>query len=106
MNVITAVSGSGPAFFYRIIDVFSKFAESKGLPSDVALSVALNTMLGAGSMLQKKPNPDLLIKQVTSPNGTTQAGLNTMDELKFNDKLQDVLHSAWQRSIELSRGEK
>ncbi|MEC8677999.1 MAG: pyrroline-5-carboxylate reductase [Candidatus Margulisiibacteriota bacterium] len=105
MHVITAISGSGPAFFYRVISMFTIFAQSKGLNKTQALKAATNTMLGSAKMLNEFPDPETLIKNVTSPNGTTFAGLNQMDKHLLDEKFEDVLNAAFNRSIELSKGD-
>ncbi|MEK9727796.1 MAG: pyrroline-5-carboxylate reductase [Candidatus Margulisiibacteriota bacterium] len=106
MHAITAISGSGPAFFYRIINAIASFGVSNGLSREHALNAALFTMLGAGEMLKKTLDPSQLIQKVASPKGTTEAGLNRMDALEFDQLLQEVLQAASQRSEALSRGEK
>jgi pyrroline-5-carboxylate reductase len=105
MHVITAISGSGPAFFYRVISMFTTFAQRKGLNKAQALKAATNTMLGSAKMLNEFPDPETLIKNVTSPNGTTFAGLNQMDKHLLDEKFEDVLNAAFNRSIELSKGD-
>ena len=105
MHVITAVSGSGPAFFYRVISMFTIFAQHKGLNKTQALKAATNTMLGSAKMLNEFPDPETLIKNVTSPNGTTFAGLKQMDKNLLDDKFEDVLNAAYNRSVELSKGD-
>ena len=105
MHVITAVSGSGPAFFYRVISIFTTFAQHKGLNKEQALKAATNTMLGSAKMLNKFPDPETLIKNVTSPNGTTFAGLCQMDQNLLDEKFEDVLNAAYNRSVELSKGD-
>ena len=104
MHTITALSGSGPAFFYRMVDVFATFATNNGVPKDVAVQSAISTMLGSAEMLKRTPNPSALIDAVTSPNGTTQAGLMAMDRLEFDHTLYSVLTEAKERSIALSKG--
>ncbi|MGA0241971.1 MAG: pyrroline-5-carboxylate reductase family protein [Candidatus Marinamargulisbacteria bacterium] len=104
LHIITALSGSGPAFFYRIVHAFSRFASEHGLDSETALMAVTNTMMGAGAMLRETPDPMALVAQVASPNGTTQAGLLAMDELTLDVQLKAVLSAAHKRSIELSKG--
>jgi len=104
LHTITAISGSGPAFCYRFANVFTQFGKEQGLSEPLALKAAAFTMLGAAEMLTNYGDPEQLIKNVTSPNGTTFAGLKQMDQLLFDPKLKDVLMAAYNRSIELSKG--
>ncbi|MGC6367594.1 MAG: pyrroline-5-carboxylate reductase [Candidatus Marinamargulisbacteria bacterium] len=101
MHVITALSGSGPAFFYQFIAAFKSFGEANGLDEATALQAAIGTMYGAAKMLEKEPNPEALVQRVASPNGTTQAGLDAYDALNVEGGITGVLAAAKQRSIEL-----
>jgi pyrroline-5-carboxylate reductase len=103
IDVMTALSGSGPAFFYRMVQAMVAFGEDKGLTQDQALQAVTHTMLGAGEMLTQQQQPQQLIDQVTSPNGTTHAGLMCMNDLDFNGTIGKVLDSAYQRAISLSK---
>jgi pyrroline-5-carboxylate reductase len=103
IDVMTALSGSGPAFFYRMVQAMAQFGEDQGLTQNQALQAATHTMLGAGEMLTQQPHPQQLIDQVTSPNGTTHAGLMCMNDLDFNGTIGKVLDSAYQRAISLSK---
>ena len=103
IDVITAISGSGPAFFYRIIRTFVSFGVDAGLDPQVAKDAAINTMLGASYMLLDDPEPDDQIKRVASPNGTTQAGLEVMDQKEFDTLMTSVLNRAYERAVELSK---
>ena len=102
IHAITALSGSGPAFFYRIVKVFIDFAKDHQLDSNIAGQLVVQTLLGAGKMLQENLDPEVLIQQVTSPNGTTFAGLQAMDSGDFDKLMYNVLEHAKDRSIELS----
>lgn len=103
MDTITAISGSGPAFFYRMVDAFIRFGVSSGLDEKIATDAAINTMLGAGYMLLNDPNPKDQIKRVASPNGTTQAGLEMMDHQDFDILIEGVLSRSYERAVELSK---
>ena len=102
IHAITALSGSGPAFFYRMVQVFIDFAKDHQLDSNIAGQLVVQTLLGAGKMLQENLDPEILIQQVTSPNGTTFAGLQAMDSGDFDKLMYNVLEHAKDRSIELS----
>lgn len=79
MDTVTAVSGSGPAYIYLFCEALAAAAEAEGLPRDLALKLAVQTVAGAGAMLDADQGaPDALRRQVTSPGGTTQAGLDAL----------------------------
>lgn len=106
MDVVTAVSGSGPAYVFLLAEVLAAAAEAEGLDRDIAGRLARQTVAGAGAlMLQSGETPTNLRKQVTSPGGTTQAAL---DVLQAGDGLGPVMRravaAATQRSRELGRG--
>ena len=103
LNVITALSGSGPAFFYRMVEACVSFGVSSGLDKKMALEAVIHTMIGAGHMLLEDPDPTEQNKRVTSPNGTTQAGLGVMDQQDFDTLIESVLTGAYDRAIELSK---
>ncbi len=103
INLITAISGSGPAFYYRMVDAFITFASSHGLDQHIAKTAAIHTLLGAAEMLLDDANPKAQIKRVTSPNGTTQAGLEVMDNQNFDQLIESILARAYERAIELSK---
>lgn len=79
-DAVTAVSGSGPAFLFRFIEAFESAAEAAGLAPDVARFLAVETVAGAAELAHRSGEaPSALREQVTSPNGTTQAGLEMLD---------------------------
>ncbi len=83
IDAITAVSGSGPAYVFHMVEALAKAGVAAGLPQDTALSLARATVEGAGELLFQASDigADQLRKNVTSPNGTTQAALDVlMDE--------------------------
>ncbi|MBZ6378697.1 pyrroline-5-carboxylate reductase [Pacificimonas flava] len=80
-DALTAVSGSGPAYIFRMAEALAAAGESAGLPADLAYRLAEGTVSGAGALLAHDPRKaDELRRAVTSPNGTTQAGLEALDE--------------------------
>ncbi|WP_349357812.1 pyrroline-5-carboxylate reductase [Stappia sp.] len=92
MDAVTAVSGSGPAYVFYLVEALAAAAEKAGLPGDLAMTLARQTVCGAGELLYRS---DLaaadLRRNVTSPNGTTAAAL---DVLMADDGLQPVLDRA------------
>ena len=84
MDTVTAVSGSGPAYFFALVEALEAAAVAQGLPRETARALAAQTCLGAGRMLvDGGEDPALLRQRVPSPNGTTQAALEsfTADDL-------------------------
>ena len=80
-HAVIAVSGSGPAFVYRFIAALADGGAALGLPADQALRLARATVEGAAALSTASgQDPSELARQVTSPNGTTAAGLATLDE--------------------------
>lgn len=79
-DAVTAVSGSGPAYVFRFMEALAAAAEAQGLPPQVALQLAVETVAGAAELARQSGiHPSLLREQVTSPNGTTAAGLERLD---------------------------
>jgi pyrroline-5-carboxylate reductase len=78
MDTVTALSGSGPAYFFALIEALEDAAVAQGLPRETARALAVQTCLGAGRMLSESGEaPGELRRRVTSPNGTTQAALES-----------------------------
>lgn len=104
MHAITGVSGSGPAYVFSLAEALARSAEKLGLPRDIALRVARNTVAGAGAMLSEaSADPTQLRKAVTSKGGTTAAGLEVLNSDNSLDNLiYDTVHAATERSRELS----
>lgn len=106
MNIITAVSGSGPAFFYKIADAIAKSAQEHNLSYETAITLTAQTMIGAGHMLlEANKTPQTLINDVSSPNGTTVAGLSVMANSPIENILKDTINAAYNRAIDLSKGD-
>ncbi|WP_322866431.1 pyrroline-5-carboxylate reductase [Aquicoccus sp. G2-2] len=82
MDAVTGLSGSGPAYVFHLIECMARAGEAQGLGADLALQLARATVAGAGALaMQAAETPSQLRVNVTSPNGTTQAGLEVlMDE--------------------------
>jgi pyrroline-5-carboxylate reductase len=104
MDAITAISGSGPGFVFRMMEVFVGAGVELGIPQDISKRLVVQTFLGA-SRLSKVSSKDLgeLRGMVTSKGGTTQAGLEKFSELKVDAALTEVLKAATFRAKELNR---
>ncbi|MBN2590974.1 MAG: pyrroline-5-carboxylate reductase [Sedimentisphaerales bacterium] len=106
IDAVTAVSGSGPAYFFLLMEEMIKAGVELGLPEDTAKELVLQTAKGAG-MLASNSNknaetPAMLRKKVTSPGGTTEAALNKFAEGNFGSLVSAALKRASERSKELS----
>ena len=104
MDAVTGISGSGPAFIYRLAHDIALTGELEGLDYQVALKLIAQTFVGAGAMLQDSGKlPDELIKDVSSPNGTTVAGLTMFDNTNIDSDIKKVITAAIVRSKELGK---
>ena len=104
MDAATAVSGSGPAYMFSIIASMAEGGVRCGLSGEDAVTLSAQTMLGAAKMvLDVKKRPEDLIKDVTTPGGTTEAGLKEMDDHHVRQAMIDTVRAAADRSIELKK---
>lgn len=102
LHTVTALSGSGPAYIYYMVEALEEAATSKGLSNDVARELIIQTIEGAAAMLrQTGEEPKLLRKNVTSPGGTTEAGLKALDDRLFKEVIMECINCAERRSREL-----
>lgn len=104
MDAVTAVSGSGPAYFFLIMEVMIKAGEKLGLPPETARMLTLETALGAAKMaLESESDPAALRRQVTSPGGTTEQALKVLlEEGDIELLFARALGAAKRRSEELA----
>ncbi|NTU52345.1 MAG: pyrroline-5-carboxylate reductase [Chlorobiaceae bacterium] len=104
MDAATAISGSGPAYMFRIIDSIAEGGASCGLDRQSAQFLAAQTMLGAALMvLSGRKGPEELVREVTTPGGTTEAGLKEMDRHDLRGALVETVKAAANRSRELMK---
>jgi pyrroline-5-carboxylate reductase len=104
IDAVTALSGSGPAFVYAMIEALARGGEKMGLSKQSALQLAAQTALGASElMITSEKSPADLIKMVVTPGGTTAAGLRVMEERRIADALADAVKAATERSQEMAR---
>jgi len=108
MDVVTALSGSGPAYMFLILESLSAGAERMGMDKDMAIRLAAQTMLGAASMVKKELNAQdgkhimQMKEEVCSPGGTTINGIAQLEKHKVRSALIDCIESATKRAVELN----
>ncbi len=104
IDAVTAVSGSGPAYFFYLMESMIRAGKNLGLDEKVATALTLQTALGAAQMAITSSNtPAELRKNVTSPNGTTQAAIEVFDHAQISQNIQAALAAAKTRSQELAQ---
>ncbi len=104
MDAVTAVSGSGPAYVFHLIEALAAAGLAEGLPPELALTLARSTVAGAGALAEASPEgPGQLRVNVTSPGGTTEAALNVLmdDATGFPALVSRAVSAAASRSREL-----
>ncbi len=102
LHAVTGLSGSGPAYVYYLVQAMQDAAEEVGLDSDVARSLILQTIIGSAHMLlETAEDPAMLRKQVTSPNGTTAAGIAMLEQYNFSEAISRCISRATERSREM-----
>ncbi|MDJ0640263.1 MAG: pyrroline-5-carboxylate reductase [Paracoccaceae bacterium] len=105
LDAVTAVSGSGPAYFFLLIEEMIRAGKALGLTEEEATALTLQTALGAASMAAKGDvEPQELRRRVTSPNGTTHAAIMAFQDSGFGDLVQAAVTAARDRAIELGKG--
>jgi pyrroline-5-carboxylate reductase len=104
LDAVTALSGSGPAYLFEFVAAMREGGVAAGLPRDVAAQLAQATALGSARLLaETQAEPEALRDQVTSPHGTTFAGLQRMAARGFRDTIRETILAAKARSEELSK---
>lgn len=104
LHAVTAISGSAPAYFFYMLENMIATGEKLGLTQTQATALAMQTALGSAQMaLTSHDTPAELRRKVTSPNGTTQAAIEVMDDKKMHQIIADAMLACEQRSRELSQ---
>ncbi|MEC1290828.1 pyrroline-5-carboxylate reductase [Bacillus mojavensis] len=102
LDAVTAIAGSGPAYLYHYIEAMEKAAQKVGLDEETAKKLILQTMAGATDMLlQSGKQPAQLRKEITSPGGTTEAGLRALTEARFEEAIIHCIEETAKRSAEI-----
>ncbi|MEA1960963.1 MAG: pyrroline-5-carboxylate reductase [Bacillota bacterium] len=104
MDAVTAVSGSGPAYVFLLVEAMIEAGVNVGLPADLARQLVLQTFQGGVAMLtDSNEHPAVLKAQVCSPQGTTIAGVRKMEEYGIRTAFFEAIDAAYQRSMELGQ---
>ena len=102
LDAVTALSGSGPAYFFAVIEALIEGGVELGLKRDIAHRLVTGTAVGAAAMIGPQDDPGELRVRVTSPGGTTERALSVLASGGVAHTLRQAVHGAWQRSRELS----
>ncbi|TCD16566.1 pyrroline-5-carboxylate reductase [Oricola cellulosilytica] len=105
MDAVTAVSGSGPAYLFHMIEALTEAARTAGLPDEIAAQLARQTIYGAAVYAHESGvEPGTLREQVTSPQGTTEAALSVlMKDGRLTKLMTEAVEAARKRSVELGK---
>lgn len=102
LDAVTAVSGSGPAYYFLLMELMEKAGTELGLDAETARTLTLQTALGAARMaLESGEPPGTLRRQVTSPAGTTEAAINSFLAGGLEEQVRKALTAARDRAVEL-----
>ena len=103
-DAATALSGSGPAYFFAMVEAMAEAGKRLGLHEEDAMKAAKQVLIGAAAMVENSGlEPKVLRENVTSPNGTTFAALKTFEEKNFSEVVYEAMKAAHDRSIELGK---
>jgi pyrroline-5-carboxylate reductase len=102
MDLVTAISGSGPAYFFFLAELLIQSAQERGMNAETAHQLVNQTFIGAATMSNENGSITALREKVTSPGGTTQAAITVFEENNLAELIGKALDTAVSRSIELS----
>lgn len=104
LHAVTAVSGSGPAYFYYMVEAMLEEGVALGLSEETTKDLVTETIKGAAKMLDTSDlSPAVLRKNITSPNGTTERAILTFDQCEMKTAIKKGVRGAHRRSVELSQ---
>jgi pyrroline-5-carboxylate reductase len=104
IDVVTALSGSGPAYFFYLMELMTENAVEMGLSREVAEKLAIQTCLGAGTLAQESTDsPSQLRENVTSKGGTTHAALQSFNQDELPKTVQNAMKHCAQRAAEMAK---
>lgn len=102
MDIVTGISGSGPAYIYYFVEAMEKAAIENGLDQQTAKTLITQTIIGAGKMLkQSGKSAKSLRENVTSPGGTTEVGIKTLAKFNFQESIIECIKSAIDKAAEI-----
>ena len=105
MDAVTGLSGSGPAYIFRMAEALTEAGTAVGIPAGQAGELVRQTILGAARMMMETgETPGRLREMVTSPGGTTQTGLAALDKAGFDKVIEEAVKAATGRAKELGKG--
>ncbi|MBZ4687212.1 MAG: pyrroline-5-carboxylate reductase [Clostridia bacterium] len=104
MDIVTGLSGSGPAYIYYLLEALIEGGCKEGLSEEKAMELAKQTLIGAAKLLQESgAHPKELRRKITSAKGTTEAAINKMDSYQFTKIVQEGVSAATRRSKQLGK---
>ncbi|MGY0694440.1 pyrroline-5-carboxylate reductase [Virgibacillus sp. FSP13] len=104
MDIFTGLAGSGPAYFYYLMEQMENIGKVSGMDGEQARNIAAQTLYGAAKMIiERQESPADLRKKVTSPNGTTAAGLEALEKYHGGEAISQAVSHAANRSKEISK---
>lgn len=104
LHAVTALSGSGPAYFFLMLEALEEAATEAGIATDTARQLAIQTMAGAAEMAARSEHdPGQLKRNVMSPGGTTEQAINTFEQGGLRDLVKQAYSAAYKRSEEMAR---
>ncbi len=105
LDAVTGLSGSGPAYVFIMLEALADGGVKMGLPRDVAETLAAQTLMGSAKLfLETRMNPGALKSMVTSPGGTTIAGIHELEKGGIRASIMNAVEAATKRSVELGKG--
>ena len=105
-DAVTAISGSGPAYLFFVVEAMIEAGVHLGLPRDLSTELVVQTMLGSAKLLRESgEHPTVLRERVTSPGGTTAAALRELEDHKVRAAFITAMEAARNRSVALARSE-
>lgn len=106
LDAVTGLSGSGPAYVFAFLESLTAAGEAQGLPRDACAALSLQTVYGAAKLAhESERSPEELRRQVSSPGGTTLAGLGALADRGFGEAIAEAVAAATRRARELGKGE-
>jgi pyrroline-5-carboxylate reductase len=105
LDAVTGLSGSGPAYVFLVAESLIDAAVDAGLPQELAAALTIQLLVGSAKLLAERGDPAALRAMVTSPGGTTAAGLRVLDERGLRQAFVEAVRAATQRSRELSQAQ-